>query len=91
MIPERNLVGQYAFVSKIGIERVDNDYLKALCKKILRKDKEIDTCTITENELRNIILRCSDDVENPLEELKLRIAKLVKDDFTVKIARTANI
>ena len=86
VVPERNLVGEYAFVSKIGVEHVDNTYLKGLCEKVLKKGKEIDTSTITENELRESISRYPDDVEKPLDALKIKIDKIVEDDFSVRLA-----
>ena len=79
--PEQNPVDKYVFVSKLGVERIDKNYLKKVLQDILRKDKEIDTTTITRKELQDIIKNYPSDVNDPCKVLKEKINSKLDKDF----------
>ena len=80
--PECNPVDKYKFISKVQIEEIGNGYIKEILRAVLKKEKVLDTKTITEKELKGFIKNYpyEDESISPLEVLKMKInAKLDKD------------
>ena len=74
VIPETNPVDKYRFVSKLQIEKINNDYIKSILKSVIKRGKNIDTLIITELELKDMIKNYpSEDEITPLEVLKAKI------------------
>ncbi|MBD5521634.1 MAG: hypothetical protein HDR03_10550 [Lachnospiraceae bacterium] len=85
IVPETNPVDKYRFVSKLQIEKIDNDYIVELLKSIIKKGKNIDTQKITEIELKEMIKKYPDDEERgALYALKDKIALRLDADFKVR-------
>lgn len=80
--PETNPVDKYRFVSKLQIEKINNNYIMEILESILKKGKNIDTQTITEAELKEMIKKYPDDEEKgALYVLKDKIASKLEVDF----------
>lgn len=80
--PEVNFVDRYCFVSKVGVECINNKYIWDVISEIIKKDSYIDTLNITENELKRIIKKYPTDEEiSPIEVLKEKITTKVERDF----------
>ncbi len=85
IIPETNPVDKYKFVSKLTIERVDNEYIKSLLRAVIRKGTSIDTQKITQSELKEIIKNYPhEDERAPLIILKEKISARLDADFKIK-------
>lgn len=85
IIPETNPVDKYRFVSKLQIEKINNDYIKGILKLIFKKGKNIDTQAITELELKDIIKNYpSEDEITPLGVLKAKINSKLDNDFKIR-------
>lgn len=84
--PEQNPIDTYIFVSKIGIEQVDENYLEELLKSVLKQGEKLnDISQINREKLRHMISRFPNDEDDTLEGLKIKInAKLDKDFEVVK-------
>lgn len=80
--PRINEVFQYNFISKLKIDEISNEYITELIKSVLKKDQNINTVTITANELKNLILYYPNESNNPLEVLKDKINEKLNQDFT---------
>lgn len=81
--PETNPVDKYQFVSKIGVEKINNDYLQSVLKSVLKKDSEINVSTITSEQLQQMISRYNEDETTPLQVLKDKVTKCLEKDFKV--------
>lgn len=90
IIPEQNPVDTYVFVSKIGIEKIDNKYLNNLIASVLKKDKKIDIPNLSRTKLKSIISRYPNDIEDALEGLKSKINDKLDSDFKIKQTITEN-
>lgn len=85
IVPETNSVDKYKFVSKLEIEKIDNNYIKCVIDSIIRKGKKIDTCEIKKADLIDIIKRYpSDEDIEPLEVLKNKVTDKIDEDFKVR-------
>ena len=83
--PEVNYVDKYCFVSKVGVECINNKYLLDLISEVIRKNAYIDTLMIKESELQKIIKNYPADEEvSPIEVLKEKITSKVERDFRVR-------
>ena len=85
VIPETNPVDKYRFVSKLQIEKINNDYIKSILKSVIKRGKNIDTLVITELELKDMIKNYpSEDEITPLEVLKAKINSKLDNDFKIR-------
>ena len=85
VIPETNPVDKYRFVSKLQIEKINNDYIKSILKSVIKRGKNIDTLIITELELKDMIKNYpSEDQITPLEVLKAKINSKLDNDFKIR-------
>lgn len=85
VIPETNPVDKYRFVSKLQIEKINNDYIKSILKSVIKRGKNIDTLIITELELKDMIKNYpSEDEITPLEVLKAKINSKLDNDFKIR-------
>lgn len=81
--PETNPVDKYYFVSKLGIEKIDANYITGLIKGVLKKNRRIDTRFITKEELQDSIKNNTDD-EDQIASLKSKIDSVLDKDFSPK-------
>lgn len=79
--PEINPVDAFLFVSKIAVEKIDEDYVLSVIGRVLKAGKKLDLQTITRNELKSNIVRYPNDIDDPLEAFKLKIKVRLDDDF----------
>lgn len=87
IVPECNPVDKYQFVSKLQIDKINNDYILQLIRSVLtKKGKDLDTKKITRSMLKEILKNYPEEEENPLEFYKEKINARVDKDF--KIRRT---
>ena len=87
IIPECNPVDKYQFVSKLQIDKINNDYILQLIRSVItKKGKELDTKKITRSMLKEILKNYPEEEENPLAFLKEKINSRLDKDF--KIRRT---
>ena len=85
VIPETNPVDKYRFVSKLQIEKINNDYIKSILKSVIKRGKKIDTLIKTELELKDMIKNYpSEDEITPLEVLKAKINSKLDNDFKTR-------
>lgn len=90
IIPEQNPVDTYLFVSKIGIEKINNDYLNNFIENILKKGEKIDIPNLNRTQLKRIISRYPNDIEDALEGLKAKVNEKLNIDFKIKQTVTEN-
>ncbi len=90
VVPEINHVDKYVFVSKIDIERINNEYMDKLLAGVLKKDKKIDIPSLTEEGLRDCVSHFPNDVDSALEGLKQKILARLQTDFQVVQTITEN-
>lgn len=83
VVPEQNHVDKYVFVSKIDIEKIDNEYMDSVLASVLKAGQIIDIPNLTEEGLKGSITRFPNDVEEALEGLKLKLSAKVDTDFQV--------
>ena len=81
VIPETNPVDKYMFVSKIGMEKIDKKYIINLINSVLKKNKRIDTLSITEIELEDWIKNNNTECDNQINALKSKIDAVLDKDF----------
>ena len=85
IIPETNPVDKYRFISKLQIEKIDNEYIKNILKSVIKKGKRINTQDITQAELKDMIKQYPNEDEiTPLEALKSKINSRLDADFKVR-------
>lgn len=85
IVPETNPVDKYRFISKLQIEKVNNEYIEAVLKSILKNGKSIDTRVITESDLKEMIKRYPNEGEIvPLQVLKDKIKTKLDIDFKIR-------
>lgn len=80
--PHSNQVLDYEFISKLNIDEISNEYFNSVLSKVLKHGKIINWESITENELKDMLLRY-DDTE-VLQFLKDAINVILDEDFTAK-------
>ena len=85
IVPEENPVGEYKFVSKIQIEKIDADYVKKVRQSVIKTGYILDPLTITKTDLKDMIKHYpSDEVDDPLQVLQEKITAKLDADFKVK-------
>jgi len=85
--PEINYVGKYCFVSKVGVEYINNKYVLEVISDVVKKSTYVDTLNISERELQKIIKNYPSDEEvSPIEVLKEKITSRVEKDFKARTA-----
>ena len=82
--PRKSAVNQYAFISKLGIEEISNEYIENVLTGALKKNKKIHTKSITLAELKNIISYFPEEAPSPLDALKAKISEQLDKDFAIK-------
>ena len=90
VVPEQNHVDKYVFVSKIDVEKINNEYLNSLLSSVLKVGRKIDLPMLTEEELRESISRFPNDVDSSLEGLKQKLEAKVNSDFQLIQTITEN-
>lgn len=80
--PKINKVFQYNFVAKLKLDVISNEYITELIEGVLKKDKKINTTTISADELKSLILYYPNGLVQPLEVLKDKIKERLNDDFS---------
>lgn len=85
IIPETNPVDKYIFVSKLQIERIDNDYIDSIITSVISRGKKIDTKVITQSELKDMIKNYPNEDETmPLDVFKRKVNAKLERDFKVR-------
>lgn len=90
VVPEQNHVDKFIFVSKIDVEKINNEYMNNLLASVLKAGRNIDLLNLTEDSLRECIARFPGDAENSLEGLKQKLEAKIKTDFQLVQAITEN-
>ncbi len=81
--PNHNQIYDYEFISKLNIEKIGTDYFKSRICGLLKKKKHIDWKTITESQLKNLLLRYDDSVP-VLKFFEDKLYELIENDFKTK-------
>lgn len=85
IIPESNSVDKYRFISKLQIEKIDNNYIADVIKSVIKRGKVINTKEITEAGLKDIIKKYpTEDELKPLDVLMTKINARLDADFKVR-------
>ena len=82
ILPHSNQILDYEFISKLNIDQISIDYFNSVLSKTLKVGKKIDWETITENDLKDMLLRY-DDTE-VLQFFKSAINEVLDQDFSAK-------
>ena len=82
ILPHSNQILDYEFISKLNIDEISIDYFNSVLSKTLKVGKKIDWETITENDLKDMLLRY-DDTE-VLQFFKSAINEVLDQDFSAK-------
>ena len=90
VVPEQNHVDKYIFVSKIDMEKINNEYMNSLLASVLKAGHKLDLCKLTEDSLKGHITYFPNDAENSLEGLKQKLATKVQADFQLIQTITEN-
>lgn len=77
-----NSVFEYEFVSKLKIDRIDTEYFLSIISRTLKSGKTINWDTITEDELKDSLLRYDDS--SVLEFFRNALMTLVIEDLKPK-------
>lgn len=85
IVPETNPVDKYRFISKLQVEIINNDYIDNILKPIIKRGKEIDTQTITEVDLKEMIKKYpNEDEVVPLQVLRDKVTARLDTDFKIR-------
>ena len=79
-------VWDYTFVSRLNTEEINTEYFLSIISRVLRKGKQINWSTITESELKDILLEYKD--APILEYFRRQLLSLVENDLSPKSAIT---
>lgn len=82
ILPHSNQILDYEFISKLNIDEISIDYFNSVLSKTLKIGKKINWETITENDLKDMLLRY-DDTE-VLQFFKSAINEVLNQDFSAK-------
>ena len=82
ILPHSNQILDYEFISKLNIDEISIDYFNSVLSKILKAGKNIDWETITENNLKDMLLRY--DNTEVLQFFKSAINEVLDQDFSAK-------
>lgn len=88
--PEINPVDSFLFVSKIGVEKIDEKYINEVIRGILKKGQKLDVEKITREELRKKIAYYPSEIEDSLEAFKAKVTTKLDTDFKPIKAITEN-
>lgn len=88
--PEINPVDDFVFVSKIGVERIDKEYINSVLKGVFKGKNVVDINGVTKDKLKEMISRYPSDVEDPLDALKQKIDAILDRDFKPRKAIIEN-
>lgn len=80
--PSSNQILDYEFISKLNIDEISVDYFNGVLAKTLKAGRKIDWQTITEDDLKDMLLRY-DDTE-VLQFFKSSINEVMNKDFSPK-------
>ena len=70
---------------KLQVEIINNDYIDDILKSIIKRGKEIDTQTITEADLKEMIKKYpNDDEVVPLQVLRDKVTARLDTDFKIR-------
>ena len=83
IVPNSNRIHNYEFITKFYVDRIDSNYFESCLKSVLKSNVKIDWNTITEEKLREKILKYDETVP-VLEFLKREFMKKVENDFRSK-------
>lgn len=85
IVPETNPVDKYRFISKLQVEIINNDYIDDILKSIIKRGKEIDTQTITEADLKEMIKKYpNEDEVVPLQVLRDKVTARLDTDLKIR-------
>lgn len=82
ILPHSNRILDYEFISKLNVDEIGVDYFNGVLSKTLRSGRKINWETITENDLKDMLLRY-DDTE-VLQFFKSAINDVLDQDFSPK-------
>ena len=88
--PEVNPVDSFLFVSKIGVAKIGEEYIREIINGAIKKGNKLEVDRITRDDLRKMISRYPSEIEDPLEALKTKIETRVDSDFKPIKAITEN-
>lgn len=77
-----NSVFEYEFISKLKIDQIDTEYFLSLISNTLKNGKSIDWETITEEELKSMLLRYDDS--SVLQFFQEALLSLINEDLKPK-------
>ena len=77
-----NSVYEYEFISKLKIDQIDTEYFLSLISRTLKNGKSIDWDTITEEELKGMLLRYDDS--SVLQFFQDALMALIDEDLKSK-------
>lgn len=80
--PHCNQILDYEFISKLNIDEISIDYFNRVLSKILKAGRKINWETITENDLKDMLLRY--DETEVLQFFKSAINEVLDQDFSAK-------
>ena len=79
-----NRIFDYEFVSKLNIDEINTAYFEHLIERVLKSGKAIEWATITEEQLKEMLLRYDDSPV--LEFFRNSLHALIEDDLKTKNA-----
>lgn len=79
--PEVSPVDTFSFVSKIGIETIDEKYIESVLGRVFKSGRKMDLQTINREWLKDNISRYPGDVEDSLEAFKIKVTSKLDEDF----------
>jgi len=78
-----NKILDYEFISRLNVEMIGKDYLKSIISKVIKVKTEINWESISENELKEILLRYDQNIP-VLDFLKSGLDKIIIEDLSQK-------
>lgn len=82
IVPHSNRILDYEFVSKLNVDEIGVSYFNGVLSKTLKSGRQINWKTITENELKDMLLRYDDT--DVLQFFKSAINTVLDQDFSPK-------
>lgn len=83
IIPNKNQVHDYDFISKLNIDIIDNEYFQSCINRAIKSRKTINWKTITERQLKDILLKY-DETKPVLEFFRETLLSFVEEDLKPK-------
>jgi len=81
--PNSNRIHDYDFISKLNINEIDTNYFNECIRKVIKAKKSIHWKSITESELKDILLRYDEGTE-VIQFLKNSLSNIIAEDFKPK-------